>query len=251
MGDSRKRIEVIAGKARAIGLSLAGLIALVGVLGGDEPDPRALVQIKRHLARIGEEMLGYRDPGDKKPLPLAIRSKTGKPLLSWRVAILPQLGELELYRQFKLDEPWDSPTNRPLLEKMPAIFAPFGPGETPRGLTFFQVLVGPGTMFDGPLDRDVRLTADGADATLLVIEAAEAVPWTKPVDLTYDPKGPLPKFGGHFFKDGSLALFADDTVAFIRSNIDEPTLRALITRDDTDKVARRTLRDHVVPVRRR
>jgi hypothetical protein len=240
----------LARKVRAIGLTSGTLIGLLGLLGADDPDPKALIQIKKHLAQIGEEMLGYRGEGGNKTLPWAIRDKAGKPLLSWRVAILPRLGEVELYRKFKLDEPWDSPNNKPLVEKMPAIFAPFGPGTNPPGSTFFQVLVGPGTLFDGKTGFDLRSIPDGADSTLLVIEAAEAVPWSKPWDLTYDPKGPLPRFGGHF-KDGSLALFADGSVAFIRANIDEPTLRALITRDGAETVARRTLRDHVVPVRRR
>ena len=43
----------------------------------------------------------------------AIYSKDGKPLLSWRVALLPYLEQMPLYNKFKLDEPWDSPHNRP------------------------------------------------------------------------------------------------------------------------------------------
>jgi Protein of unknown function (DUF1559) len=251
MNDSPKSAGgQVAGKARAIGLTSALLVGMMGLTGADDPDPKALVQVKRHLAKIGEEMLGYRGEDGKKTLPWAIRDKAGKPLLSWRVAILPQLGETELYRKFKLDEPWDSPINKPLVEKMPAIFAPFGPGTNAAGSTFFQVLVGPGTLFDDKVGPGLRPIPDGADSTLLVIEAAEAVPWTKPSDLTYDPKGPLPRFGG-YFKEGSLALFADGTVAFIRENIDEPTLRALISRDSAEMLVRRTLRDHVVPIRRR
>src|SRR5260370_25308336 len=45
----------------------------------------------------------------------AIFDKDCRPLLSWRVALLPYLEENELYSQFRLDEPWDSPNNRPLL----------------------------------------------------------------------------------------------------------------------------------------
>ncbi len=41
--------------------------------------------------------------------PPAIADKDGKPLLSWRVAILPYVEQQELYNKFKLDEPWDSP----------------------------------------------------------------------------------------------------------------------------------------------
>ena len=238
------------GKIGATCLAPIALLGLAGWAGADDPDPKALVQIKRHLARIGEEMLRYRGPDGKSSLARAIRDKEGKPLLSWRVAILPLLGEEALYKQFKLDEPWDSPRNKPLVEKMPAVFAPFGTGENPPGSTYFQVLVGPGTLFDGSARVDLRAVPDGSDATLLLVESAEAVLWTKPSDLAYDPKGPLPKLGGHF-KDGSLAVFADGSVAFIKGEIDEPTLRALITRDGAEVVARRTLRDHVVPVRRR
>src|SRR5438045_1511259 len=48
----------------------------------------------------------------------AICDKAGKPLLSWRVAILPWIEEGALYKQFKLDEPWDSKHNKALLKKM-------------------------------------------------------------------------------------------------------------------------------------
>ena len=46
----------------------------------------------------------------------------GRPLLSWRVHLLPYINEDFLYKQFNLNEPWDSPTNKPLLSRMPAIY---------------------------------------------------------------------------------------------------------------------------------
>jgi hypothetical protein len=48
-------------------------------------------------------------------------------------------------------------------------------------------------------------------------------------DMTFDPKGPLPQFGG-VVKEGFNAAFADGTVHFIPSNTSPDTLRALITR---------------------
>ena len=39
--------------------------------------------------------------------------------LSWRVHILPYLDEMQLYEQFNLDEPWNSPHNLTLVDKMP------------------------------------------------------------------------------------------------------------------------------------
>ena len=49
-------------------------------------------------------------------------SKDGKPLLSWRVLILPFLDQNSLYQEFHVDEPWDSPHNRALVAKMPAVY---------------------------------------------------------------------------------------------------------------------------------
>ena len=52
----------------------------------------------------------------------ASMSKDGKPLLSWRVHILPYLEQDNLFKQFKLDEPWDSEHNKALIAKMPDIY---------------------------------------------------------------------------------------------------------------------------------
>src|SRR5207248_977514 len=42
--------------------------------------------------------------GDAFP-PAAISDKDGKPLLSWRVAILPYIEQDDLYKELQLDEP--------------------------------------------------------------------------------------------------------------------------------------------------
>src|ERR1700694_3210717 len=64
--------------------------------------------------------------------PAVVYGKDGKPLLSWRVLILPHMNQDELYKQFKLDEPWDSANNLPLLAKMPPDYAP-PPGKDLEG----------------------------------------------------------------------------------------------------------------------
>jgi RNA polymerase sigma factor (sigma-70 family) len=76
----------------------------------------------------------------------AIYGKNGKPLLSWRVELLPFLEQDNLYKQFHLDEPWDSEHNKKLLDKMPDIF--HVPGQKDKTGTFYQVFVGEGTMFE-------------------------------------------------------------------------------------------------------
>ena len=66
----------------------------------------------------------------------------GKPLLSWRVRLLPYMEQQELYNQFKLDEPWDSENNKKLIAKMPKIYAVAHRKEVKDGMTFYQAFVG-------------------------------------------------------------------------------------------------------------
>ena len=56
--------------------------------------------------------------------------KTG---LSWRVYLLPFVDQAQLYNQFNMDEDWDSPHNKALIEQMPDVFKVEGvdkPGHT-------------------------------------------------------------------------------------------------------------------------
>jgi hypothetical protein len=170
-----------------------------------------------------------------KTVPAAASSKDGKPLLSWRVAILPYIEENDLYKQFKLDEPWDSDHNKKLLEKMPKIYAPVGVKTKDKHSTFYQVFTGKGTMFDG--DQGIRFAqvTDGLSNTIMVIEAGTPVPWTKPDDLPYDAKKPLPKLGGLFDGGFHIAL-GDGSVRFVRPNFNERILRLAITRDDGEAI---------------
>ena len=188
-----------------------------------------------NLRQIGLVMHNYHAEMGTLPT-AAICDKEGRPLLSWRVAILPLIEQANLYRQFKLDEPWNSPSNIKLLDQMPATYAMPG-REAKKGETFFRVFTGAETIFlpnkpgDGPIGRGIRLTdiTDGTSNTLMIVEAAESVPWTKPDDLPYDAKKPLPKLGGSE-PDRFWALFADGSVRSLRTKMREETLRALITR---------------------
>jgi hypothetical protein len=173
----------------------------------------------------------------------AIYGKDGKPLLSWRVAVLPYLEQGPLHRKFKLDEPWDSPHNKALLKYMPPSF--ISPEEQPSSepyTTYYQVFIGNngpvGPMFEPGAQFQVRLGSgipDGSSSTFLVVEAGTAVPWTKPEDLTYDPAQPLPKLGG-LYKDGFAAAFVDGSVRFFMRDVDEETVRAFITRNGGEPV---------------
>jgi hypothetical protein len=163
--------------------------------------------------------------GSRFPAP-AIR-KSEKAVLSWRVAILPYLEQSALYERFHLDEAWDSPHNALLLKEMPRVYRPVTNRETTAYTTYYQRLVGPRSLFGG--DECARADINMfARPTLLIVEAAVAVPWTKPEDLPYDDGKRSLTLGGPR-EDGSYASFADGSVRFLSREHSPETFRALIT----------------------
>lgn len=169
--------------------------------------------------------------------PADIVDKDGKPLLSWRVAILPFIEQEAVYRQFKLDEPWDSEHNKTFSRVLIKTFMVPGRPTVQPWDTYYQSFAGPKDvkpehrpmLVEGKMKGPgIATITDGSSNTFLVAEAGEAVPWAKPADLSYDGVKPLPKLGG---PTGSFAVaFADGSVrTFRRPALDEATLRALIT----------------------
>jgi RNA polymerase sigma factor (sigma-70 family) len=155
----------------------------------------------------------------------AIYNKDGKPLLSWRVAILPYIDQNELYKEFHLDEPWDSEHNKKLLDKMPKVYGEKGTE------THYRVFVGKGAIFEGKEGIKIQDITDGTSNTILIVEGPDTVPWSKPADYEYDASKELPKLGGKPFENGIHACFADGAVRLLPNKITEKTLRALITRN--------------------
>ncbi len=168
-------------------------------------------------------------------IPLAIYDQNKKPLLSWRVALLPYFGQERLYAEFRLNEPWDSPHNSTLLPRMPGLLASGGwPADdiARTGMTRFKVFVGEGA----PFARGRRMTlgvlavCDGSSNTMFIAEAGDPVPWTKPEDFTYDPNGPLPNLDSHHEEGFYFAAF-DGSVHLLKKGAPEAVIRSLITYD--------------------
>jgi hypothetical protein len=198
------------------------------------------VQGSNNLKQIGLGMHNYHDVNGAFPLagepdPKNRANPNAKPLLSWRVHILPYLEEVALYNQFKLDEPWDGPNNKKLIEKMPKLYTS-ARAAAPPGQTYYKVFVGD-PMAPAPTQpifvtgqrRSIVGIADGTSNTIMVVEGGDPVIWTKPDDIPYDPKKPLPKLGLPG-TDTISVLMADGSVQTINlKTIPEQTLRALIT----------------------
>lgn len=271
LGDINRSRGRLAGR----GLIIAGIVtALVGnVLAALSfvllipavqrvREAAARTQSQNNLKQITLAMHSFNDTHRRLP-PAVVYGKDGRPLYSWRVLILPFIEEDPLFRQFKLDEPWDSPNNLPLLERMPAAYR--HPNQDPalgHNLTHYQV-------FNGPTRANIRERAafvssptlplvpfrlvnvqvpvfessssfssiprsfpDGTSNTIMVAEAAVGIPWSKPGDLDFDPEQPLPKLGGLFLTGFNVGM-ADGSVRFIDpSRVSEHTIRLAIMAND-------------------
>src|SRR5258708_15558867 len=127
-------------------------------------------------------------------------ARGGKPGLSWGVQLLPYLGEQKVYKEFHLDEPWDSEHNKQLIARMPAVYAGLSPALNAAGKTVFLAPTGKNTCWPGGR-KGLQLLqiTDGMSNTilLLVADKAHAVEWTKPDDLTIDPAKPHEGLGRH------------------------------------------------------
>ncbi len=216
----------------AMGVGVA--LLLPAVQAGREAARRA--QCVNHEKMMALAMHNYHSARDAFPKP-AITDKDGKPLLSWRVALLPYMDQQALYNKFKLDEPWDSPHNKPLLDEMPEVFScPSAPADSPTG-SRYRVFVGNGALFEDKRTTGVRDVTDGTSNTIMVVETRDTVPWTKPDDLAYDPQKPAPFGAGSFHPGGYNTLFADGSVRFLKDTINLQVLKALITRAGGEVIA--------------
>jgi hypothetical protein len=111
-----------------------------------------------------------------------------KPLLSWRVHILPYVEQNDLYEKFRLDEPWDSPNNKKLISSIPAVYASPLSKAGKDGKTTYLAVTGKNSMFDGNQGIRFEDVTDGLSNTILVLEANDkkAVYWTQPEDFPID-----------------------------------------------------------------
>lgn len=196
--------------------------------------------------------------GEHKHFPPAVvMGPDGKTPHSWRVALLPYLDENELYKEYRLNEPWDSEHNKKVLEKMPAVFK--NPNDNRSDyFTSYLAVVGPNTVFgkstrtagavsagfgggsSPPLKQEpsagVKLSdiTDGTSNTIAIVEARREIPWTKPEDIPFDGTK-IPVVGG-FYAGGFNVALCDGSARFLPDQIDPKTLRHLFLINDGNVV---------------
>jgi len=203
-------------------------------------------QSANNLKQIGLAMHNYHDTMRGLP-PSYSTDKDGKPLLSWRVHILPYIEQDHLYKRFKLDEPWDSEHNKKLIPLMPDVYRSPSSGAEPGQTTYLTIraetsaIVPPKGDNKGrtsmPVGSSFANITDGTSNTVMAVEAsdARAVEWTKPDGFT---PGKMNFTEGLFgmYPQGANILFCDGSVRFIPNEVDIDTLKNLFNRADGNPV---------------
>lgn len=199
------------------------------------------MQCSNNLKQIALAMHNYYDAHQCLPAGY-IADADGKPMHSWRVALLPYLEQQGLYEAYNFDEPWDSPHNMQIASRMPAAYrCPSAPHQGPGSmLTNYVVILSktpegnqsPASLFGENRWTQFGQVTDGTSNTLLVAEVSEPVMWTQPdADLQFDQMGfqinGLMSIGS-YHPGGANVAFADGSVRFLSDSLDEDTLRLLI-----------------------
>ena len=189
---------------------------------------------QNNLKQIGIALHSYHDVMGTLP-PAVVRDKNGKALYSWRVLILPYLEQDVIYKNWKKDEPWDSPHNKPLSDVVLKVYTLPGNPDGISNRTPYRVFIGKGTGFEelkGQPSKGIRFAdiTDGTTNTIAVVEATETVPWAKPEELDFVAGKALPPLGPPW-RDEFNALLFDATVRFIPKTIKPQSLQAMITRN--------------------
>lgn len=227
--------------ATLLGLILFGLVgwktfqALSGMSIVQKIQQRSeRTQCMNNASRIARALEQYAATHGTYPPPITY-DQDGKPMHSWRVLILRELGEYEIYNEYKWDEPWDSENNSQLIgSRCPRVYiSPARPDHQYAAEANYFLVVGDGTLFPstgpplGPKDL-----LDGRDNTLLVVEAQNTThEWSKPIDIDFQNlKGTANSVGvGGTHSEGFTASFADGVPGWFPNSTSPEQIRSMVT----------------------
>lgn len=231
---------------RAGGLTIGVIIFSSVMLFGLWPtfkglkERRDAIACMSNLQRIATALNAYAADQGTYPTPV-VMDAAGKPLYSWRVLILPYLGEESLLANFKLNEAWDSPANSQLLAQCPDVYNSPGSGSN-SAFSNYVLITGAGTVFPttGPL-KPAQIS-DGLDRTLLVVETDNSMnDWSKPFDIDISKMSsrigaPGPDTIGGTHAEGAAAVFADGEPAWLSIDLPAAIVDASITPNGSESL---------------
>lgn len=194
---------------------------------------RDVAACKQNLQRIAKALNAYAAEYGTYPPP-AVLDSNGTPMHSWRVLILPYLGEKRLYKRYDMTKPWNATENANIQAQIPSVFVcPANSNATMVGESNYMLITGARTLFPPTGPAKPSAIADGKGNTLLVVETANStIAWTDPRDLniaTMPPTiGAVGGIGGNH-QGGATVVFADGQPGWLPSDINKPVLDGLLS----------------------
>jgi prepilin-type processing-associated H-X9-DG protein len=243
---NRDQLRKLFSKISGVGLLLSLLFAFLvpAIVSSPRVNTRR-GQCENNLKNLGLALLEYDHRNQHLPA-VFTTDVTGKPLTSWRTAILPLIERTDLYSQYRANEPWDSPQNNPLSQIHIELFE--CPSDAACGAsnntTTYVAVVGPGTAWQPGKAIKLSDIKDKLSETILLVEMeSSGIAWSEPRDLDLNnlPTGLtkqalLKSLSAH--QGGFNALFADGHVEFIPSTIPWSQFIALTTIAGGEKIDR-------------
>lgn len=229
----------------AFGLGIVMLTLACFIVGQREQARRE--RCENNLKIIQQAFTEYADANITYPPAFTVNAD-GEKLHSWRVLILPFLGENDLYTQIRLDEPWNSEWNRQFWTKTPNVYrcasTPTSENEDEEAKAkkcAYSCVLGVNTPM--PLDGSAikpDAVVDGGSNTILLVERKTPTNWMDPnSELTVEqvleentkPVQERRDFGS-WHGAGECAIFCDGSKRFISEKIDNSVLTLLLGFND-------------------
>jgi hypothetical protein len=207
---------------------------------------RLRVQSIRNIDRIASALNAYASDHGTYPPPV-IQRPDGTVMHSWRVLILPYLDEKELFNDYDMNQPWDSPENLELTSRMPSVYRAAS-SQLYGTDSAYYLITGPATLFPpapsgAPAGTFRPLSpnsvSDDPGQTLLVVEASTLTSnyypsWLEPRDLDVTlmqgviGTSPGREIGG-VNVGGAVVATVDGRSHFLSDQTSPSTVMALIT----------------------
>lgn len=187
-------------------------------------------QQQNNMKQIMLALHNYHDTWGHFP-PATVIDKNSGVGRSWRVDILPFLGQEALFAQYKQNEPWDSENNKKVLAQMPEVFRHQAQAADSTN-TAIIAAYGKGLVFEENDTDGTKISEilDGTSNTIAILQAKTQIPWTKPEEPVIDLAGnKLPDLSG-FDSHGSHLATVDGAVRYVSKAIDLDVLKKLFTK---------------------
>jgi hypothetical protein len=214
-----------------------------------------MAHFSNNLKKIAFACQAYKDTYRSYP-PAFVADAEGKPLYSWRVLILPffEYNQYKtLYDQFHLDEPWDSEHNKKFISEPLIIFQSCNEQHQDKNTNYYSayaMVVGANTISSGSNCVKPEEITDGMNQTLLLVETRHKIPWTSPLDVSFDAldKGVTPfdkpplvddgigSYHQKYHKKGANVVMIDGTVKYLSPDTKPEILKALATINGNEKI---------------